>query len=145
MDSAIVVSIVSAAGSLLVASATFMLTKVHQRRSELQQQKLNHYKVLLSAMSDTAQGADVQEAVKRFALAVNTICLVAPQYVIHSLMDLHDEIKPSNPNKSQEKHDRCVRNLMLAIRKDIGLSGKDREETFNFHIVGAYPKDVDQK
>ena len=139
MDTSVVVSIVTAAGSLLVASATFFLTKRYQAKSEWQQKKLDHYRELLSAMSDTAQKTDLHEAVKRFALAVSTICLVAPQHVIQALMELHDEIRLSNPNKSQEKHDECVRKLMLAIRKDIGLSGKDEPGTFNFHIIGVYP------
>jgi hypothetical protein len=91
-------------------------------------------------MSDLAvDGTDKEEANKRFALAVNTICLVAPQYVIKALTAFHDEVKFSNPNRSVEQHDQLLRDLMLAIRRDIGLSGKDNQSTFGFHLIGSKP------
>ena len=77
-----------------------------------------------------------------FALATNTIALVAPQYVITALMAFHDEVKFSNPNKSPEKHDKLLIELLLAIRKDIGLSMKDDKDTFTFHLIGSAPHKV---
>jgi len=77
----------------------------------------------------------------RFALAVNTIALVAPQYVIDALMAFHDEVKFSNPHRSPERHDQLLNQLLLAIRKDIGLARKDQSDTFSFHLIGAAPKE----
>jgi hypothetical protein len=141
MESSILVAIITVSGSILVAAVTFYLTKSHQFKVEWQHEKLNHYKVLLSALSDLAvDGTDKEDANKRFALAANTISLVAPQYVITALMDFHDEVKFSNKNKSVERHDELLKELLIAIRKDIGLSVRDSINTFNFHLIGSGPK-----
>jgi hypothetical protein len=104
-------------------------------------EKLNHYKVLISAISDLAvDGTDKNDANMRFALAVNTIALAAPQYVISTLMTFHDEVKYSNQNKSPEMHDKLLKELLLAIRKDIGLATDDDHKTFQFHLIGSAPK-----
>lgn len=85
-------------------------------------------------------GTDKEEANKRFALAVNTIALCAPQPVISALMRFHDEVKFSNKNKSVENHDQLLKDLLLAIRRDIKLSVKDNVSTFDFHLIGSAPK-----
>lgn len=140
MDSSILVAVITASGSVLLAALTFYLTKKHQLKVEWQKEKLNHYKVMLSSLSDLAvDGTDKKDANMRFSLAVNTIALVAPQYVIAALMAFHDEVKFTNPNKSPEKHDELLNLLLLAIRKDIGLSEKDDPASFSFHLIGAVP------
>ena len=143
MDSTIFVAVITATGSILVASITFYLTKRNQLEMDRQQNKLNHYKVLLSSLSDLAtDGTDKDEANRKFALASNTIALAAPQNVITALMKFHDEVKFSNPNKSANKHDELLVKLLLEIRKDIGISGRDDNKTFNFHLIGSAPKKV---
>ena len=138
MEITIIVSIIMVSGSIIVAALTFYLTKWHEIKVEWQKQKLNHYKVLLSSLSDLAvDGIDKDEANRRFSLAVNTIGLVAPQYVIKALMEFHDEAKFSNPNKSYERHDKLLKKLLLAIRKDIGLAKKGNPDTFDFHLIGS--------
>ncbi|MBI5787455.1 MAG: hypothetical protein HZA78_01175 [Candidatus Schekmanbacteria bacterium] len=140
MDTNILVAIISASSSIAVASLTYYLTKRMQTKREWQLEKINHYKVLMSALSDLAvDGKDKNEANERFSLAVNTICLVASQQVITALMEFHNEIKFSNLNFTQEKADFLLIKLLLAIRKDIGLSKADNEKTFNFHLIGAAP------
>jgi hypothetical protein len=138
MDTSIIVTVVSTAGSIFLAALTFYLTKRHQTKTEWQKEKVNHYKVLLSALSDLAvDGTNKDDANKRFALAVNTICLVAPQYVIHALMEFHNEVKFSNTSRTVDRHDELLRKLMLAIRRDIDLSGKDNQSSFDFHLIGS--------
>ncbi len=142
MDNSILVAVITVSGSILVAAITFFLTKKHQRDEEWRHEKLNHYKELLSAMFDTAidgikKNDDVQ---MRFSRAFNTIALVASQDVVAALMKFHDEITDSNPNKSPEEHDKLLRELMMAIRKDIGLLEKDDKEFPNFHLMGRKPK-----
>jgi hypothetical protein len=102
---------------------------------------MNHYNVLLSSMSDIAvDRKDKKEAIERFSLASNTICLVAPQYVVTALMKFQDEIMYSNQSTSLELHDVLLKELLLAIRKDIGLSKSDNKDTFLFHLVRSTPK-----
>ena len=141
MDSSILVAVITVSGTILAAAITFYLTKRHQFEIEWRHEKLNHYKVLLSALSDLASdGTDKEEANKRFALAANTISLCATQSVITALMKFHDEVKFSNKNKSIERHDKLLKELLLAIRKDINLSDKDDANTFDFHLIGSAPK-----
>ena len=81
MNDSILVAIITASGGILVAALTFYLTKRHELKVEWRHEKLNHYKTLLSGLSDLAtDGTD--EANLKFAQAANTIALVAPQYVI---------------------------------------------------------------
>ncbi|MCI5136808.1 MAG: hypothetical protein D3920_17485 [Candidatus Electrothrix sp. AW2] len=140
MDTTIIVAIITVSGSIVVAGFTFYLNKRHQLKVEWQHEKLNHYKVLISSLSDLAfDGTDKTKATIEFALASNTIALAAPQYVIEALMNFHDEAKHSNPNKSPERHDELLIKLLLAIRRDIGLAKKDDVETFKFHLIGRAP------
>ena len=81
----------------------------------------------------------------RFALAVNTIGIAAPQSVIDALMTFHDEVKFSNPHKSPERHDKLLNDLLLAIRKDIGLAKGDDAGTFKFHLIGSAPQSSSQQ
>lgn len=141
LDTNIIVSLITVSGTILGAGLAYYLTKRQELEREWRNEKINHYKVLLSSLSDLAvDGVDKEDANKRFSLAVNTIALVAPQYVITALMKFHDEIKFSNPNKSIERHDRLLKELLLAIRKDINVVGKDDADTFNFHLIGSAPK-----
>jgi len=140
MNDAIIVAIISASASLVVAAVTFYLTKKHELSVQWRTEKLNHYRVLLSALSDLAvDGTDKDDANRRFALAVNTIALAAPQDVISALMAFHDEVKFSNPDKSPKRHDELLKEVMLAVRRDIGLAKGDDAHQFNFHLIGSAP------
>ena len=91
MDTNVLVAMITVSGSILVASLTYYFTKLLQTKTEWQHEKMNHYKVLLSALSDAAvDGKDKKEANERFSLASNTICLVAPQDVVAALMKFHE-------------------------------------------------------
>ncbi|MCL5030818.1 MAG: hypothetical protein M1480_17550 [Bacteroidetes bacterium] len=96
MDSSILIAIISASASILVASFTFYFTKRHQTKSVWKKEKLEHYRKLLVSLSDLAvDGKDKEKANQEFSEYSNTICLVASQDVIHRLMVLHDAIKLS--------------------------------------------------
>jgi hypothetical protein len=141
MEASIIVAIISASASVIIAALTFALNKRAERKTALQQNKTVHYQKLLNAISDLAvDGTDKNEANMRFANAANTIALVAPQYVISALMEFHDEVKHSNPNKSSVNHDRKLILLLIAISKSLALPFKDDPDKFQFHLVGSRPK-----
>ena len=141
MDKTIIVAIISASASIIVAAISYVLNKRSERKAALQQRKVAHYQELLNALSELAvDGTDKNMANQRFANAANTIALVAPQYVIEALMRFHDEVKYSNPNKSQEGHDKTLKELLLAIRKSLELPFRDDPQTFDFHLIGSSPK-----
>ena len=146
MNVPIIVAVVSASASILAAALTFYLTKRHELAVQLRIEKLNHYRVLVASLSDLAvDGTNKDDANMRFALAANTIGLAAPQYVISALMTFHDEVKFSNPHKTQERHDKLLNDLLLAIRKDIGLAKGDDAATFKFHLIGSAPQSSPQE
>ena len=133
MDVTLQVAIVSACLSIVGASVTFYLAKSTERRDKLQQRKLEHFGQLMTAISDLASdGVDRDEANERFNRAVNTIVLVAPQKVVQAVMAFHDEAKLSNPNRTQEGHDKRLNELVLAMRKSLELPFPDDPATFNF-------------
>ncbi|MGH9968079.1 MAG: hypothetical protein ACREBG_09640 [Pyrinomonadaceae bacterium] len=108
--------------------------------AEWRTQKLAHYRELLGALSDAAiHGINHDRAQERFANAFNTVALVAPQGVIDALLAFHDEIKSSNPNPSLERHDELLVQLMLEIRRDIGVSPADDPSSFRFRLIGRVP------
>lgn len=143
MSPTILVAIITASASIVIAALTFVMTKRAERKDILQQRKLSHYQELLSAISDLAiDQVDKDEANLKFAKSVNTIALVAPQNVISELMDFHDYVKFSNPEQTADGHDKKLKNLLLAMRKSLELPFKDDPKSFNFHLVGAKPNNI---
>lgn len=124
MESSIFVAIIT----ILGATLTFYMTKRHEINTKWQQEKFNHYKVLLSSLSQaTGNYSGKEESLERFALSCNTIALVAPQSVILLLMELQDSLKMpvdciKNQKRFQVKFTTILNKLLLEIRKDIGLS-----------------------
>jgi hypothetical protein len=144
----ILVAIISGSVSIFSIALSYYLTKRYQLFVDLRNEKINHYKMLLTALSDLAvDGMDKEDANRRFSLAANTIALVAPQYVIEALMAFHGWVRFSNREnqaKSPEEHDKLLKKLLLAIRKDIGLAKGDNSTTFNFHLIGTAPVKKDR-
>lgn len=141
LSTEVMVIIISTAGSLITASITFFLTKRYEIKAEWRKRKFSYYETLFTAMADLAiDGTDKEEANLRFSRAFNTIALIASQEVIRSLIDFHDHIKFSNKNKNPEEHDILLTKLVLEVRKDIGLSSKDKLPNFQFHMIGSRPR-----
>lgn len=133
MDSSILIAIISASASILVAALTFYLTKRYQTNSEWKKEKLEHYRKLLSALSDLAiEGKDKDKANQEFSEYCNTICLVASQNVIHELMVLHDFLKLPKDKRNVDLEPALINQLMIEIRKDIGLTKKMTSKSLIF-------------
>jgi len=140
MTNEVLVAVITASGSVVVAAVSYFLTKRQQREAEWRDSKLNHYKVLLASISDLAvNNADV-DAHHRFALALNTLALVAPQKVVEAMLAFHEGVKISTEDRSPERHDQLLAQLLLAIREDLGMKPKDNPRTFRYHLVGAPPR-----
>lgn len=140
MEANTLVAVVPVAGSILTAALSYFFARRQQLGAQWRDSKLNHYKVLLAAISDLAVNQVDEDAHKRFALAVNTIALVAPQSVVQSLLAFHDAIRISNTNRTKEEHDHLLTKLVVEIRCDLGLRPKDDTLTFRYHLVGAPPR-----
>jgi hypothetical protein len=51
-------------------------------------------------------------------------------------MILHDFIKLPTDKRKYDREPILINQLMIEIRKDIGLTKKDNIEKFNFHLIG---------
>lgn len=134
MDTPILVAIISASASIAVAAITFFLTKRKEREAEWRKQKLEHYREFLDALSGIVGTDSTPEAQRRWAKATNTIGLVASQRVLAALWKFQESIANSNPNRSNEDHDRKLNQLMFAIRADLGVSPKDDPANASFRL-----------
>ncbi|MEN6356647.1 MAG: hypothetical protein ABFD83_06130 [Armatimonadota bacterium] len=119
-------------GSVLVGVAvptiTYYLTRKKEIEADWRKRKLEHYTELFSAISGLAVDNQDVEATIRLSHAVNTIGLVAPQYVVDALMGYYFKANTS-------EHDLMLNRLILAVRKDIGVKN-DNSDTFCFRLVG---------
>jgi hypothetical protein len=136
----VLVAAVTAAGTVVVAAVSYFLTKRQQREAAWRDSKLDHYKELLTAISDLAVDNANVKAHQRFALAINTLALVAPQNVVNAMLAFHDGVKQSNSDRADDLHDQLLARLLLAIRADMKMRPKDDPNTFHYHLVGAPTK-----
>ncbi len=130
METAIITALITFLGGVVVASITFWLTKQKEREAEWRKEKLAYYKSLIESLSGIVDGDSSPDGQRSFAKATNNILLFAPQSVIGALNEFRQEIRVSNSKRTLEEHDRLLAILLLAIRRDIGVSPEDDPGTF---------------
>jgi hypothetical protein len=130
MNATFITTIVGFFGSLAVAFFTYWSTKRREREAEWRKEKLAYYKAFVESMSEIVEGDATPEGHRLYAKATNNLLLFAPQPVIAALNAYRSECCISNQRRSQEEHDKLLAALLLAIRKDIGVSPEDEAATF---------------
>ena len=85
MDNNIVVSIIAASTSIIVAAITYWTTKSREREAEWRKEKLIHYKEYISSLSGILSSNTNPESKKRYTFAFNSVALFASQQVIECL------------------------------------------------------------
>lgn len=136
MNTQITVALITALAGILAAAITFFLTKSKERSAQLQQRKQTQYQELLSSISDLADySVSLEKANKRFAAAVNTVVLVAPQPVIDALMAYYRDL--SNRTPDHHRRAKLLNHLILEIRKSLELPFTDDPKTFDFELVAV--------
>ena len=140
MNNPLVISLISASGSIFVAALSYWFTKQRERDAEWRKQKLEHYRSLMVAISGVVKEHATVESYRVYADASNVIGLVASQDVVQRLQDFRHITRSSNPNVSMEEHDRALTALVLSIRRDLGVSPKDDPSTFKY-ILWAMPSE----
>lgn len=137
MATDIVTTLIAASGAVVLAGATYWFTKKREREAELRKEKLEHYKDLVSSLSGIISGEATPESQRAFSRACNKLNLVAPQAVVRALQDFQQEIKVSNPKRSNEQHDKLMSKLFYEMRKDLQVAPKDEDTTFVFGLWAA--------
>ena len=139
MPAEILTALITASGAVVLAGASYWFTKKREHEAELRKEKLEHYKDFVASLSGIISNEGTAEGQKAFARACNKLNLVAPQSVIRSLQVFQQEIKTSNTNKSNERHDQLMSQLFYEIRKDLGVRPKDNQLEFQ---VGLWASGV---
>jgi len=146
----ITIAVLGIFGSLVL----FYLTKKSERERQWQQNKLDQYKNLLLIISKLSFNESDQEIVnsinKEWNIAFNTISLSASQSVIAALIEFNETLIPTltkelTKEQRNKKQNEFFKKLILEIRKDIGLSKADNEETFKVCLLTLPPGKYDKK
>lgn len=120
----IVTAVMASSTALAVAVVGYWFTKKREREAELRKERLEHYKELVSSLSDILEGDDNFQGQKRFAVACNNLNLVAPVSVLKALQGFQDETKSSNPSRTLERHDQLLSLLLREMRRDLNVSAE---------------------
>ncbi len=123
-------AVIGLVGSVVAAAAAYWFTKRREREAEWRKEKLGYYKTFIESLSGIVEGDDSPEGHRLFAKATNSLLLFAPQSVIAALNAFRHEIRESNPNRTQDEHDRLLAELLVVIRRDVGVSPADEPRTF---------------
>lgn len=132
MAAEITTALVAASGALAVAGATYWFTK--KREAELRKEKLEHYKEFVSALSAIVANEGTPDDQRAFARACNKLNLIAPLAVVNALQEFQQEIRASNANKSDERHDRLMSKVFFEMRKDLQVTPADTDMSFVFGL-----------
>jgi hypothetical protein len=143
MDSTLLTAVITVSGSICAVGATYWFTKKRERDAEWRKQKLEHYKAFVVSLSGTIVGESTASGQRAFAKACNDLMLFAPQSVIEALQSFQQEIKISNPNKSDARHEQLMARLFLEMRRDLKITPADDPSTFRVGLwaAGVRPED----
>lgn len=137
MAAEIVTPLIAASGAVVLAGATYWFTKKREREAELRKEKLEHYKDFVASLSGIISGETTNEGQRNFARACNKLNLVAPQAVVRALQEFQLEIKTTNTDRGNRRHDEMMSKLFIEMRRDLGVLPKDSDESFVFRLWSA--------
>jgi len=137
MAADIVTALIAASGAIVLVAPTYWFTKKREREAELRKEKLEHYRDFVASLAGIISGESTPEDQRVFARACNKLNLIAPQAIILALQDFQQEIKITNNNKSDEKHDKLMSRLFYEMRKDLQVRPKDKDLDFVFRLWAA--------
>lgn len=142
MPAEIFTALIAASGAVVLAGASYWFTKKRERDAELRKEKLEHYKDFVASLSGIISGESTREGQVAFSRACNKLNLVAPQAVLEALQVFQSEIKVTNHERNDERHNELMSKLFYEIRKDLEISPRDEETTFK---VGLWASGVSPK
>ena len=122
METSIIVAVIAAGASLLGAIASIFFSLRREQAGDWRKVKFEHYREFMAALSGITGSDATPEGHRRFALASNTVQLVASKQVIAALHVFRDEIAASNTKRSWAREDVLLSRLIREIRLDLGLS-----------------------
>lgn len=119
--------VISASAAIVVPAVSFYLTKRKEQEADWRKYKFEQYREFLIALSGIVGTDATPENQRRFALASNTLNLFGSQSALEALREFWDEIKASNPSRSDVRHDALLSKLIWAMRNDLDVPTPDIE------------------
>ena len=145
MDTSVVVSVIAAASSVVVVAVSFYLTKKEEREADWRKYKYEQYKEFLLSMSGIVGTDSTPDGNRSFAKACNTLHLIGSTGVLAALHAYQGEIRDSNQNKSNAKHDALLSTLIWEIRKDLDIPGTPEASDFSVYLWCSGANEKEQK
>jgi hypothetical protein len=121
VETAVIVAILSAAASILVASVSFYFAKKKDQEADWRKIKFEHYREFMTALSSIVGPDATSEGLRRFAHACNTVQLIASKSVIVALHEFREGIATPNRERTRGTHDQLLSSLVREIRADLGV------------------------
>jgi hypothetical protein len=137
MNAVITASLITVIGAIFLAAATYWFTKARERDAEIRKEKLEHYKGFALAISGIVTGEGTEEGQRAFSRACNSLNLVASHAVLVALHHYQDEIRVTNLDRNQARHDALLSELFYQMRRDLKVSPRDVRSTFQAGIWAA--------
>src|SRR5450755_4020782 len=134
MDTPVVVAIISAAAAVSASSLSFYLTKSKERQADWQRYKFELYKELVQSLSGIVGTDSSPEGNRRFASAGNTLHLIGSKGVLDALHAFQDEIRVSNTNRDDTRHDELLSRLEWEIREDLRIPNNPPLDQFTARL-----------
>lgn len=134
MDTAVVVSVISAAAGLIVAAGSLYLTKKKEREADWRKYKFEQYKEFLFSMSGNLGTNPTQDGKRNFARTCNSLHLIGSKGV---LLALHKHIEAlADPSIPKAAQDALLSKLIWEIRQDVGIPGTPDASEFSVQLWG---------
>jgi hypothetical protein len=92
-----------------------------EREAEWRKYKFEQYKEFPISVSGIVGRDSTPEGNRSFARACNTLHLIGSKGVLTALHEFQDEIRVSNTNQSDVRHDAPLSKLIWEIREDLGI------------------------
>jgi hypothetical protein len=134
MDTPIIVAAISAAAAVIVPAISFYLTKKKEREADWQKYKFEQYRDFVVSLSGIVGKDSTPEGNRRFAMTCNTLHLLGSPAVLAALHTFQDEIRVSNPNKSDDRHDSLLSRLIWEIRNDLKMPQTVAKDAFTARL-----------
>ncbi|MGF1462190.1 MAG: hypothetical protein ACFB2Z_03325 [Maricaulaceae bacterium] len=123
---------------VVIAATAYFFTKRREREAEWRQVKLKHYEEFIQSLTTIIIDKMNIENKVAFCRATNNLMLFAPQDVLNALHEYQDCSRVCYKG-TQQDHDEKLKNLMLLIRKDIGVTPRDKADTFSTRLWAPPP------
>jgi hypothetical protein len=133
VDTSVVVAVIAPSAGLFASALLFFLNKRKERESEWRSVRIEQYRALVTAMSEVVGPSPPGDARRRLAMSANHVGLFASSEVLGYLTTLLDAVQKGD----LAQHDEMLTDLMIAIRRDLGVPGGTGTKKVKFRLWAA--------